>query len=227
MKTPLVELTDAALGYRSRIVIERISLAIAPGDFVVIGGPNGGGKTTLLRSLGGLLPLLSGTRNVDEGRFGYVPQLPETEYPVPMVAREFVSLGWNAGKTWWRAFGRGYASEVDAALNACRAGGYGNKPFRELSGGQRQRVLLARALALQPNCLLLDEPTAGVDRHTQTALAAMLSELQLDRELAVVLVTHEIGPFVNAATRLLWIEAGRYEFVDPAEMRRKQGISLS
>jgi len=108
-------------------------------------------------------------------------------------------------------------------LRACRASEFAMKPFGQLSGGQRQRVLLARALALTPRCLLLDEPTAGVDRATQAALAELLAQLHREQRLTVLLVTHEFAPFLPIATRLLWVHEGRCETVTPEHFAARQG----
>ena len=155
-------------------------------------------------------------------RFGYVPQQAAVEQALPITARELVEAGAAAALPWWRTIFAARKPEVRKCLRACRADQFAAKPFAELSGGQRQRVLLARAMALDPTCLLLDEPTAGVDRATQTALAELLAELNRERGLTVLLVTHEFVPFLKVATRLLWVHDGRCETVSPEHFAARQ-----
>ena len=202
-------LKDASLGYGRRAVLENIDLEISPGDFLVIGGPNGGGKSTLLKSVTGLLPLLAGTRNVDGVKFGYVPQQANADTPLPVTALELVELGGSARLPFWRTFWRMERPFYLECLSECRAAEFARRSFSELSGGQRQRVLLARALAVRPNVLILDEPTAGVDHETQVIIAQLLQRLNRDNSVTVVLVTHEPGVFQEIARRFVRVTEGR------------------
>ncbi len=218
----VLELKNATLGYGRDAVLEKLGLAVAAGDFIVIGGPNGGGKTTLRRSLSGLIPLLAGERRAGAVRFGYVPQQAAVEQALPITARELVEAGAAAALPFWKTMLGGRRERVRECLRACHAEEFARKPFAQLSGGQRQRVLLARALALEPACLLLDEPTAGVDRVTQSALSELLAQFNRDRALTVLLVTHEFAPFLDIATRLLWVHDGLCETVTRERFAARQ-----
>ncbi len=204
----MIELRNLALGYGGSAVIGNVNLKVAAGDFLVIGGPNGGGKSTLLRGISGLLQPLAGSIDRGRIRFGYVPQHATVEQALPLTAMEMVELGASASEPWWKTLVTPRSSFHHQALQDCQADHFAGKPFHALSSGQRQRVLLARALASSPDCLLLDEPTAGVDRQTQHALAAMLGDLHRSSGRTVVLVTHEFGPFRDVAKRFVWVQDG-------------------
>ena len=218
----MISLHNHALGYGGNAVIEGIDLTVAAGDFLVIGGPNGGGKTTLLRGIAGLLEPLAGTIDRGHARFGYVPQHATVEPALPLTAMEMVELGASAGERWWKTLVTPRSSFHHQALRDCQAEAFANQPFHALSGGQRQRVLLARALAAAPACLLLDEPTAGVDRATQHALAAMLGGLHRSAGRAVVLVTHEFAPFKATAGRFVWVQDGALRELSAGDFHGRQ-----
>lgn len=204
-------LKEASLGYESHPVLKGLNLRIPAGEFVIIGGPNGGGKSTLLKSIVGLLPLVSGAREVTGVRFGYVPQQANTDTPLPVTALEMVELGAASQLPLWRTFGRMERAFYLECLHECRAEEFARQAFSRLSGGQRQRVLLARALAVRPNVLVLDEPTAGVDYETQGIIAQLLQRLNRENGVTVILVTHEPELFRPLATRSVRVTHGRLE----------------
>jgi ABC-type Mn2+/Zn2+ transport system ATPase subunit len=221
----VIDLQNLTLGYGNAAVIEGVNLKVAAGDFLVIGGPNGGGKSTLLRGISGLLEPMAGTIHRGQTRFGYVPQHATAEQALPLTGMEMVELGASARDPWWKTFITLRAAFHHQALRDCQADGFSGKPFHALSGGQRQRVLLARALASSPDCLLLDEPTAGVDRQTQHALATMLGDLHRSSGRSVVLVTHEFGPFRNIAKRFVWVQDGALTELTAADFTGRQDHS--
>lgn len=206
---PTILLKNATLGYGGNAVLEHLDLEIPTGDFLVIGGPNGGGKSTLLKSVTGLLPLIAGTRHVDGVRFGYVPQQAQAHTPLPITALELVELGGSATLPLGRVLGRMERAFYLQCLCECHAEDWARRSFAQLSGGQRQRVLLARALAVRPNVLILDEPTAGVDHETQGIIAQLLGRLNREERISVLLVTHEPGIFHGTARRFVRISEGQ------------------
>ncbi len=204
---PLIELKQAKVGYSGTVVLDSLNLEIVRGSFVVLTGPNGAGKTTLLKSLGGILPLLGGEMVNPSVRVGYVPQQEKVDSTVPLMVRELVTMGILASRPWWRSFASRDHHGLEC-LRLCRAEALVERLFSHLSGGQRQRVLLARALATEPNALLLDEPTSGIDRGTQAILIELLGRLQKTRGMTVLVVTHDAHSFHGIATHHACVEDG-------------------
>lgn len=221
MANLMIILENAVIGYATPVL--RCDVRITPGDFVIVEGANGAGKSTLLKTLAGLLELLSGRRTVGFKRLGWVPQQEGMDFPLPITAREMVALGASTAAPVWRVGGRQtgfFKTAVDVLLEAA----WLDLPVSQLSGGQRQRVLLARALAANPDCLLLDEPTAGVDVQTQSVMASVLSDFQREGASAVVMVTHEPGAFLEGANRFLKAASGRLEKLDVSERFNRSSV---
>ena len=192
-------------GYDGKPVLRNVNLAIPEGDFVCVVGPNGSGKTTLLKLALGLLKPSSGTIDVygqqpdrSRGRIGYVPQHPRLDPLFPVSAMDVVLMG-RLGRT--RAFGAWSGDDREQASRTLDEVGMKDRAghhFASLSGGQKQRVLIARALAGDPDLLLLDEPTAGLDAHIEEGFYRLLQEL--NQRLTIVLVSHDLG-FVSGFVR--------------------------
>lgn len=225
MTSAIVELRNATLGYPGRLVLQRVSLSIGRGEFVALVGPNGGGKTTLLRSLVGLLPLLAGTivHGSDRLRrpWAYVPQRDALDPVFPLRALDVVTMGVSSllpplvpvpAKVRQVA-----ASCLDQVGMADRA----REPFQSLSGGQRQRVLIARALAVDPEVIALDEPTAGVDHDAEIAIDALVTDLNRTRGITVITSTHGLQRIRSAVHTVMVVKDGcvlRQAGGDPAEV---------
>jgi len=180
-----------------------VSFAISPGDFVALIGPNGSGKTTLLRIILGVLKPSRG-RVVIMGqelhqftqweRIGYVPQKGTHLDPFfPASVREVVAMGLISKKHFPRLLTRQDEAAIDRALDQVDMKGLRNRRIGELSGGQQQRVLIARAIVNGPEVLFLDEPTAGIDADTQARFYQMLADLNKNRGLTIVMITHDFG----------------------------------
>lgn len=186
-----IAIESADLGYPARPVLRAVSLAILPGEFVAVLGANGSGKTTLLRSLLGFLPALAGrVERAPDLRIGYVPQRETLDDRYPLSGADVALLGTYGDLPFWRRIPASARSRTRLALEACGARDFARRRYAQLSGGQRQRILIARALATEPSVLLLDEPTAGVDRVSEAAILDALADLRRDRGLAVWMVTH-------------------------------------
>lgn len=216
---PVVAVEGVSFAFDATPVLENVSLSIPPGDFVCIVGPNGGGKTTLLRLILGLLTPSRGRIRVFgrppievRHRIGYMPQHVQLDPQFPMRVIDVVLMGrlggWRLGP--FRRVDRAVAAQAleEVALADCA-----KRPFSALSGGQRQRVLIARALACRPEILLLDEPTASLDPLVQDEMNDLLNEL--NRRLTVILVSHDVG-FVAQYVKTV-ICVNRDAEVHPAE----------
>jgi len=213
MSEPLVTLRDVSLGYDGTLILERVSLAIERGEFLALLGPNGAGKTTLLRGILGLIPALAGRIQFGFDRRvsppGYVPQRDALDPIFPLSVFEVVLMGTYAKlPPLWPA-GRPLRRLAAQCLEHVGLGDSAGRPFWSLSGGQKQRVLIARALAVQPEILLLDEPTAGVDVEAEAAIIRLLTALNRERGLTVVLVTHHLGRVRSALGSAVWVDEGR------------------
>jgi ABC-type Mn2+/Zn2+ transport system ATPase subunit len=210
MPGPLLSVEAADFGYAGRAVVHRASLAVRPQEFAIIVGSNGSGKTTLLRGMLGFLAPLSGRVARRPGlRIGYVPQRETLDPLYPLSGFDVALLGAWRDLPFWRFSGARERARARDALAACRATGFADKRYAELSGGQRQRVLLARALATQPELLLLDEPTAGVDPEAERGILDLLRELCRERGLAIWMVTHHVHAIGGRSDRIVSVSDGR------------------
>jgi zinc transport system ATP-binding protein len=200
MDTPVVEIQDLSFGYDGAPVLEGVDLTLGSGDFAAVVGPNGGGKTTLLKLMLGLLSPSSGRVRLfgqsppqARHRIGYMPQHVQVDLSFPVTVGDVVLMGRLGTK------GGGDRAAVRQALKRVEMLTLAQRPFAALSGGQRQRVLIARALAGEPELLLLDEPTASIDLVVERELFDLLSELNC--HIPVVVVSHDIGfvsPYVKS-----------------------------
>jgi len=204
-----VTLDGADFGYQGRPVVRGASLVVRPDEFVVLVGSNGSGKTTLLRGLLGFLAPLGG-RIVrrDHLRVGYVPQRETLDPLYPLTALQVARLGTWRDLPFWRFAGARERASARAALDACHAADLAGRRYSELSGGQRQRVLLARALATDPDLLLLDEPTAGIDPEAERVILDLLLRLRAERGLSIWMVTHHVQALRERALRTVTVSDG-------------------
>ena len=198
----VVELCKVDFAYRDRLVLKHIDLSLMPGRTLGLIGPNGGGKTTLIRLLAGLTQPTRGEIRVagmsprDAAArgdvLGYLPQLPRLETRLPLTLRQTVRLG-LAGRTGMlRSASQDDLAFVEHLLDAVGLAEDAEEPIGSLSGGQLQRMLIARALAPRPSLLLLDEPTTGIDAPAQDRFIALLRELKAQLNLTIVLASHDL-----------------------------------
>ncbi len=225
----LIEFKDAALGYGPRsMVLSGINLSVERGEFLGIVGPNGSGKTTLLRTLLGLLPPLGGSVRIGEGvplRYGYVPQRDTVDSLFPITVEEIVLMGRYRRVGLLRRPGRADRDAAQRALEHVGIADLARRNYPELSGGQKQRALIARALATEPDVLVLDEPTNGMDLASEHALLELVRRLHLESGLTVILVSHLLANVANVTERIAIIAAGGLEVGARSEMLSSERLS--
>lgn len=203
-----VGVRDLWVRYDSRWVLEGVSLTVPEGALYVIVGPNGGGKTTLLRTILGMVRPqrgqvqvfgLSPEEAVRKGWVGYLPQRSMADLTLPLRAIDVVLLGIGAKRG---LFGRVRREDRERAMEALQLVGmeeFAETSFGQLSGGQAQRVQIARVLAENPRLLLLDEPSTGVDAVAQESFYRLLRKLKEEKGLTIVMVTHDVGGVTEMA----------------------------
>ncbi len=207
MSAPVVELRDVALTRRGQVVLEDVSLELEANGYLAVLGPNGSGKTSLLLVILGLLEPDHGTVRVlglapreARGRIGYVPQHVRFDRDFPIRVLDVALMGRLGRRRLGRPFGRDDVARAQALLERMEVAHLARRPIGSLSGGELQRVLIARALATEPELLLLDEPTSSLDERIGSSVWELLGDLS--RELGVILVSHDIGAVSRHVQRI-------------------------
>jgi zinc transport system ATP-binding protein len=201
-KSLIIQLEHIYVAFQSLLVLEDVSLDVSPGDFLAIIGPNGAGKTTLLKVILGLVRPVSGvvrvfgklpwTLNGGRWRIGYVPQVQSVDLNFPVRANEVVLMGRYGRIGLVRRPSSDDRAAAHRAMERVGITDLADRSLARLSGGQRQRVFLARALANDPDLLLLDEPTTGVDVAATESLYELLRSLH-DNGITILVVSHDVG----------------------------------
>jgi zinc transport system ATP-binding protein len=209
------ELRDVTFGYRSgQRVLENVDLAIGEGEFIAVAGPNGGGKTTLVRLVLGLERPTSGRallygepahRFSRRKTLGYLAQRSQLGGEAPATVREVVSAGRLAAGGLIGPMRRRDRELVGDAIERVGLSPHADAPLRTLSGGMQQRAFIAKALAGEPSLLVLDEPTTGVDAESQESLAGLLDRLHSDLGVTILYVSHEFGAVEHFVQRLVLV----------------------
>jgi zinc/manganese transport system ATP-binding protein len=196
----LVELTQVSSNYGKTVALQDVSLKIWPGQFMAIVGPNGGGKTTLLRTILGMVPVASGKilmrgtalSHTTLQRIGYVPQLETIDWNFPITVEEVITMGFFVKNRWFGGIGEEERRKLDNIMERLNLSGLGQRHIRELSGGQQQAVFIGRALVGDPELILLDEPASGLDIRSRDDVIHFLHEIN-HQGVAVVLTAHDLN----------------------------------
>lgn len=229
MANTIIRFSHATFGFPNVIALKDISLEIAEGEFIGVIGPNGSGKTTLCRAVLGLMSPLEGSLQIFDcaceklrchhrARIGYLPQKGALDRNFPITVLEAVMMGRYGALGLFR---RPAQHDRELALEALSNVGmidHRNDALGHLSGGQQQRVLIARALTQQPQVLLLDEPTTGVDTPTQRSVLDLICRLHEDLGLTVLLVTHDINMIRTRVDRLVLLKTRLFAAGPPEEV---------
>jgi zinc/manganese transport system ATP-binding protein len=229
---PLVELANASNSYGTTIALQDVSLKIWPGQFLAIVGPNGGGKTTLLRTILGTVAVQQGKvllRGKDPERsalerIGYVPQLETIDWNFPITVEEVISMGFFGKNRWFRGISDDERRKLRDVMERLNLSGLGDRHIRELSGGQQQAAFLGRALLGDPELILLDEPTAGLDIRSRDDVIHFLHEIN-HQGVAIVITAHDLNwvaahlPWVVCLNRRLIAEGRPQEVLNASVLK--------
>lgn len=225
----IIELDKVCFAYAKDEVIKDVSLEIHKGDYVGIIGPNGGGKSTLLKLMLGILKPDEGTIELfgerinnfrNWSKIGYVPQRAHIEINFPATVEEVVAMGRYGRRGLFHFPTKEDKEKTYLALKHVDMLGFKDRQIGDLSGGQQQRIFIARALAAEPEIIFLDEPTVGVDIKTQKQFYEFLRKLNKDLKLTLVLASHELDVVAHEATELVYINRTIVFYGNPQEFMK-------
>ena len=205
MSKPIIQIRQLTAAYAQKTVLRDISLTIYDDDYLGIIGPNGGGKTTLMKLILGMMKPLSGTivyfkqgKRVEQIRMGYLPQYTNIDKHFPIVVNDVVLSGIK--QPLFKSYTAQQRQQALQTLQQMELADLQQRPIGQLSGGQMQRVLLARAIVEKPDVLILDEPNTYIDKRFQEQMYQMLADL--NRQCAIVMVSHDIAETVHYAKHI-------------------------
>jgi len=224
----LLKISNLSFGYNQNKVLANISFSITQGEYVGIIGPNGGGKTTLMKLILGILKpqegeiLINGTKisNFNNWRqIGYVPQkVSQSTISFPATVQEIVESSVKINKKPWEKLTGFETRSLEKAIEISDIEHLLNRQIHDLSGGERQRVFLARSLATQPKILILDEPTVGVDAATQDKFYEFLKHLNKNHKITILFVSHDLPVVSKQTSRVLCLNHQLFEDQDPKDL---------
>jgi zinc transport system ATP-binding protein len=226
MTQAAVDIQGVSFAYpgASAPALDGVSLRVGVGERLGILGPNGGGKSTLLKLMLGLLPLQSGTIRVlgmspeearRAGTVGYVPQKSGVEVGMPLSVREVVMLGAAWRVPAWKSVGRDVRERVSRMIHVVGAEAFADRPIGKLSGGQTQRAMIARALAANAKVLALDEPTVGIDPAGQRQFADLLERIHRELGVTILVVSHDLRAIVAGSDRVACLARRLHSHTSP------------
>ncbi len=221
----IIEVNNLSFAYNLDVVLKNINLKIHKGDYLGIVGPNGGGKTTLLKCILGLVNPLSGSVKLFSPLVGYVPQKVNFDQNFPSTVREVVAMGLYGKKGLFKTLNKEDWVAVDKALEQVNMEKFADRRISDLSGGQQQRVFIARALVSSPEVIFLDEPTVGVDTETRNQFFDLLRKMNEELKLTLVLITHDMDVILHhGVTEVAFINKELLFYGNPADLLKTKYI---
>jgi zinc/manganese transport system ATP-binding protein len=219
-----VSLEGVTVAREGRAIVTDVDLEVGQGEFIAVLGPNGAGKSTLMKALLGLVPISAGQANVLDRapmhartEVGYLPQRHGFDHATRIRGVDLVRLGLD-GNRWGvslpvtsraRARRRAEQARIEQVISLVGAGAYPERPIGELSGGEQQRLLIAQALIRRPQLLILDEPLDSLDLPAQVSVAALIRQICVSEQVAVLLVAHDVNPLLGYLDRVVYLGGGR------------------
>ncbi len=205
----LLTAESLSVGYEGKSVAKNISFTVNSGDYLSVVGENGAGKSTLMKTILSLKAPLSGKLEIEKsllkGRIGYLPQQTEVQKGFPATAFEIVLSGFVSKRGFCPFYSKVQKQQALAWLSRLEIEALKNKSYKALSGGQQQRVLLARALCAAERLILLDEPTAGLDPFVTKSMYSLISSLNKENEMSVIMISHDLDAALKYSTHILQI----------------------
>jgi zinc/manganese transport system ATP-binding protein len=228
----VLSLRAATLSFGDRELWRNLNLDVQPGEFLAVLGPNGTGKTSLLKTILGQQSLTSGSISflgnpitAGNHRIGYIPQQKLFDEGTPLRARDLVTFGLNGGRWGLPVTSKAVRRQVDSILESVGAREYGNAPVATLSGGEQQRIRVGQSIAGRPELLLCDEPLLSLDLQHQRQVSELIDAQRKALNTAVVFVTHDVNPILNMVDRVLYLAGGRFRVGPPDEVLRSEVLS--
>lgn len=202
---PIIDIKNLSAGYNGYTVIDNVNLSIYNREFLGIIGPNGGGKTTLLKVMIGLERPISGTvTHVKNLKIGYLPQYNAADKQFPITVRDTVMMGLNSELGLWRRMSEKQKATLEKTIERFHLSEIAKRPLKALSGGQLQRVLMARAIVSSPNVIVLDEPHTYIDKQFESEFNNILEEER--QRCAIVMVSHNVEYMRKTASKLIHVD---------------------
>lgn len=229
---PVLRLSAASLSFGSRTLWHDLSVTIQPGEFFAVLGPNGTGKTSLLKTILGQQKLTSGSIEILGGpvrkgleHIGYIPQQRLIERGTPLRARDLVELGVDGHRWGPPVSSASVKKRVNEVLEAVGATAYADVPVSMLSGGEQQRVRVGQSIASNPKLLLCDEPLLSLDLHHQRSVSELINEQRTTIGTSVIFVTHDVNPILPFVDRVLYLAGGTFRVGTPDEVLRSEVLT--